>query len=291
MSILAYVPSNKPFLNAQGRYIPYDDLVLILDCVSQAYRYLGTSVLWWRGQREGPDQGWTLKPKVWRNTLDDSPHQAQDEYDYVSQFSRSAPPLSPQWSLLDRPEQLMIMQHHGLPTRLLDWTRGILTALYFAVGGDSLSWWTPDRIRAENEPDGVLWGLDYNRLNKVSGFEGRLIEIHGTETRPLIDQAFSRPAETQERANDLPGVLAVLGKEIDPRVTAQQAVFTIHSSQSSLDSTDEFSRCIYQIKIAARYKPNLSQALAALGVSRTTLFPDLQNLARSLEHWTVRRRR
>ena len=49
---------------------------------------------------------------------------------------------------------LYIMQHVGVQTRLLDWTEGLLQALFFAL---------------ENEKP-IVWMLDPQQLNSLSGF-------------------------------------------------------------------------------------------------------------------------
>lgn len=49
---------------------------------------------------------------------------------------------------------LCLMQHYGLPTRLLDWTESILVALYFAAYGD------PDE-------DGAVYAILANRLDEL----------------------------------------------------------------------------------------------------------------------------
>lgn len=51
------------------------------------------------------------------------------------------------------------MQHHGTPTRLLDWTENVLIALYFAV-------------KDSPEVDGEIWTLYPLRLNSKYGFWG-----------------------------------------------------------------------------------------------------------------------
>jgi len=56
----------------------------------------------------------------------------------------------PKWD--DYVSWLLLMQHHGVPTRLLDWTENVLVGLYFAV------------CDSEDE-DGELWCMEHSELN------------------------------------------------------------------------------------------------------------------------------
>ena len=49
---------------------------------------------------------------------------------------------------------LFLMQHYGLPTRLLDWTDSPLIALYFAI-----------KDKTTDDEDGVIYGLMPTELN------------------------------------------------------------------------------------------------------------------------------
>ena len=53
---------------------------------------------------------------------------------------------------------MIVGQHHGLPTRLLDWTHSILVALHFAETEDDLS--------KLDKRDCVVWKIDARELNQ-----------------------------------------------------------------------------------------------------------------------------
>ncbi len=87
------------------------------------------------------------------------------ELSLIENFKRGAPALEP--SIPDYEDHiawLFLMQHHGMPTRLLDWTKSILVALYFVV-----SKYTSD--------DGELWAMYPDALNECSGFHGIPLRI------------------------------------------------------------------------------------------------------------------
>lgn len=84
---------------------------------------------WFRGHRCG---SWDLTPRLLRysNGL------AREETLYTEFVTRGAPFLSDhasEWEVLAK------MQHYGVPTRLLDWTERLSTALFFALNGTSES--------------------------------------------------------------------------------------------------------------------------------------------------------
>jgi hypothetical protein len=97
--------------------------------VSSSYLY--------RGQA---DAGWSLKPSLTR-VLEDAGITSEARADAIERtllhvFQARAHQHLPQSMLppeTDRPPWWVVMQHYGVPTRVLDWTESPHAALYFAV--------------------------------------------------------------------------------------------------------------------------------------------------------------
>jgi len=159
------------------------------------------------------------------------------------------------------------MQHHGLPTRLLDWSESVLVALYFAVNDDSTD---------HEDDDGCIWTLLPQELNAISlqddsaktvlgqgddtHLEGYLPSKMGTQFHPL------KP-------------LAATAVRNNPRIQMQQGVFTVsHKDLLGLDELPN-TQPLWRIVIPSDKKPVFRTQLKALNLSKLSLFPELSNAA------------
>jgi hypothetical protein len=159
---------------------------------------------------------------------------------------------------------LALMQHYGLPTRLLDWTESLLVAAFFA---------TQD-ARSTISEDACIWAIEPSWLNKSQGFEPLFPPLNAGMIRPLLHPArYSNEKEPNT-------VAAAVPIETDLRMLVQQGAFTVHSSTQELDHLDGSDRWLRKVMIPRECKVSIAKELSILGVRPADLFPDLGNLAK-----------
>jgi hypothetical protein len=196
---------------------------------------------------------------------------------YLSDVERSY--LKTRWS------QLIVMQHYGTPTRLLDWTKSPWVAAFFSVFGD----W---------DCDGYLYVFRRDKL------EDGVREKYSEDMNKGI-VCGARPGDFPDFGRDHAKANDVLFKHSDveslgpwvstyysrlphfPRLVAQQGLFTF-ASKPNLDHLTGIAEvigpeymCIIRIKAAA--KPRILRMLNNVGLNGATLFPGADGIGRSLE--------
>lgn len=242
------------------REMTVDSVASFIDASRREFAGFGKSPCWFRGQECA---SWGLVPSV---------HRAYDqagEYNLSAIFRLSAPtryPKTPELSNLAG--WISLMQHFGLPTRLLDWTASPLTALFFAL--------------ETGTGDAAVWGLVPSNLNELSNSGlAEIFTLSGPEALPLLRAGLEKEPRVEQ-------VIAVMGQDVDLRMTLQQAAFTLHGTEFPLNDRSDANNYLAKFVIPRGARDKLKEELWFLGIRRSCLFPDLANLALDLSTDTRR---
>lgn len=245
-----------PDTNPVSLLPPATGVAALAMIASQAHAHTGGGV-WWRGHAS---REWQLVPHVFR-----TPEMAAKEKNLVLRFLTKAGTRYARCpDLKDAAGWMFLMQHYGLPTRLLDWSESILVAAYFACSEHS------DR-------DGEIWSLLPYHLNNEQIGRAEIPLPYNSRIQPLFQAAMGKAEIEDDQA------VAVFPLESDPRMLAQCGTYTIHSSRVPLDELPNAHKFLMRVPVPAAIKAALSSELWNLGIRRSHLFPDLQNLATELK--------
>ncbi len=92
----------------------------------------------------------------------------------------------------------------------------------------------------------------------------------------LFKEALMGPKSDSQNKNR---VLGVIPTSVDFRMQAQSAAFTIHGGNHPIENMTKNEVFLLKFEIPIDAKSNLKEELSLLGIRRSYLFPDLENLA------------
>jgi hypothetical protein len=159
-------------------------------------------------------------------------------------------------------DTLAIMQHHGTPTRLLDWTESVDVALFFAV--------------SQKCSNPTIWILNPFRLNFAS--IGKNLVFDRADL--IFYDYYKEIVEHRCVPHEYP--IAIHAPWITPRIVNQKGCFTIHGSDPR-PIEDQPGRFIKKVVIPQHLVGDLRKYLRNRQIDDFELFPDLDGLSRSLK--------
>jgi hypothetical protein len=220
----------------------------------------GCTAPFFRGQS---NSSWSLKPGLGRRKY---PSDLENwiYYDFITYGGHLLPPERTPWDVL------FLMQHHGLPTRLLDWTESFAAALYFAIRG------------TVKEP--TIWVLNPYELNKKF-HQGEVLINPAMDLKFDYFDYFLNESKGQKFA---PKVLAIQPTWSYARTSAQSSGFTLHR-QLTKGLEEIAPEAISKVSLANDGIEEAYRFLRLAGVNEFSLFPDLDGLAGYLKKMHIDR--
>lgn len=177
--------------------------------------------------------------------------------------------------------QLIIGQHHGLPTRLLDWTYSPLIGLHFATSGESFF--------EMQENNCVVWAIDIEEINGLlpHKYKNKLREEHAylftVEMLNEVVQSLDNYDDDMENNS----MILLEPPSIDQRIINQYSYFSVIPREiSNIESflnlkTENTIKYVIDKSLKWRIRDMLDQ----LNVSERIIYPGLDGLS----SWIKRR--
>lgn len=226
---------------------------------------------WFRGV---PKASYELKPSVFRSRS--SPADlADDERHSFRDFRLWSAGMIPIGRTLE--DLYFQQQHHGLPTRLLDWTTNALIAMYFAV---------------EKHPNesAAVYAMDAYGLgeNEYLGFDGKKRKAGGfavsnNDPNSLLAVALADIVQWRKDVSPPEFIFPVRPAFTDVRMQVQRSCFTYHPP-SVQELTEKQNPSLRKLVFSASVKKAIKERLLHLGIDHFSVYGDVDSLATTVKN-------
>lgn len=237
-----------------------EEFLSIIKKISEEY---GFEKMWFRGIA---DESYGLEPSLYRRG-----DNVVIEKQLLNRFRTRALPFIDDKAEKTDWEWLFIMQHYGVPTRLLDWSESALLGLAFAL------------IYREDkhvDKDASLWCLDPIKLNRDF-----LKGLKADEPIPSItDKTVKRVQVFQDTEIPVDFPIAIYGPLNNIRIVAQKGVFTLFpfKEKFKLEDLDVSHNFLVKILIPKEKIDEIKSQLYIMGITENNVYPGLDSIAKEI---------
>jgi hypothetical protein len=183
---------------------------------------------------------------------------------------------------IDTWDTYCLAQHHGISTRLLDWTESFSAALFFALDG-----W-------DGKTTPCVWILQPGKLNRLTmRYDGVVAPENWPKMSSLwLPRHICKSRHKVIYDNDWIYndnlMIAIYPRKANRRIIAQQGTFTVHGrykqsiSEFIQKKAEDSNQIIARIDLNGIDSKNALQHLALLGIRRHAIYPDIDNFVKYL---------
>ncbi len=238
-----------------------NDINELLNFINELHYSHGTQ-LWYRGH---DDATYPLIPSIQRSNqrIHNERFLSNDFYIKTKQILPNSPDKH------NYAAWMSLMQHYGLPTRLLDWSQSPLIATFFAT----------ETYKETSQVDACIWVLLPSKLNKQEGFVECLFPVDAETVQGMLLPAFKDRMHDPELCNK---IIACHFIGNDLRMYCQQSNFTVHNSLRKLEDICD-SNTLYKIIIPKERKQYFWYCLNVFGITEGFVYPDPEHISKELK--------
>ena len=247
-------------------------------------------------QEDRPDLGRNRSPYVYRGMTNASFRMVTSLRRNCRSLQRSLEPAIlknfAKYAVIEDPSvshsvwrQMILGQHHGLPTRLLDWTQSALVALHFAVSEDDLG--------HMEDHDCMVWRMDIRELHALLPEKYQQVmrdyqaEVFSVD---MLGDAAQSLAQYDRDLGDR-GMVVLEPPSLSARIVNQYSFFSVipMDMENVEEFLDRYTENTVKYVIDRRLRWRVRDMLDQLNMSERIVYPGLDGLSRWIaRHYYVK---
>ncbi len=181
--------------------------------------------------------------------------------------------------------QMILGQHYGLPTRLLDWSHSVLIGLHFAM--------TEDNLGEMDRHDCVVWRIDMNELYSLLPDSYREILSRKQSTIFSVDMLDEAAGSLEHYDRDMgkDAMIIIEPPSMNTRIVNQYSFFSLvpMEMQDIEGFLDEKTQNTVKYVIDRELRWRVRDMLDQLNISERIVYPGLGGLSKWIaRHYFVK---